>query len=178
MVTLKKVEAQNLPEVDAAFAKSLGVADGTVEELRADVRKNLEREVKFRVQARNKASVMDALVKGAELDVPKALVAAEIERMVEQMRADLKKRGVKDAETTPIPAELFDDEAERRVRLGLVVGELVRKENLQARPDQLRRTSRSRRRAREAGRGDALVPERPPAHGRGRGGGGREQRRR
>ena len=93
--------------------------------------------MKFRLQARNKASVMDALVKVSELDVPKALVAGEAERMVEQMRADLKKRGVKDAETAPIPAEMFQGEAERRVRLGLVVGELVRSQNLQAKPDQL-----------------------------------------
>ena len=137
MVTVKKIEAQHLPEVDEALAKALGIAGGTVEALRADVRKNLEREVKFRMQARNKASVMEALVKAAELDVPKALVAGESERMVEQMRADLKKRGMKDAETTPIPAEMFSAQAERRVRLGLVVGELVRTHSLQAKPDQL-----------------------------------------
>jgi len=136
-VTLKKIESQHLPPVDEALAKALGIAGGTVEALRADVRKNLEREVKFRVQARNKASVMDALVKSAELEVPKALVAGETERMVEQMRADLKKRGVKDAETAPIPAEMFQAQAERRVRLGLVVAELVRSQNLQAKPDQL-----------------------------------------
>ena len=76
IVTLKKIEAQHLPDVDEAFAKALGIADGTVEALRADINKNLEREVKFRVLARNKASVMDALVKAAELDVPKALVQA------------------------------------------------------------------------------------------------------
>jgi trigger factor len=136
-VTLKKIEAQHLPPVDESLAKSLGIAGGTVEALRADVRKNLEREVKFRVQARNKASVMDALVKSAELEVPKSLVAGETERMVEQMRADLKKRGVKDAETAPIPAEMFQAQAERRVRLGLVVAELVRTHNLQAKPEQL-----------------------------------------
>jgi trigger factor len=136
-VTVKKIETQHLPPVDEAFAKALGIGGGTVEALRADVRKNLEREVKFRVQARNKASVMDALVKSAELEVPKSLVAGETERMVEQMRADLKKRGVKDAETAPIPAEMFQAQAERRVRLGLVVAELVRSQNLQARPEQL-----------------------------------------
>lgn len=136
-VTLKKIEAQHLPPVDESLAKALGIAGGTVEALRADVRKNLEREVKFRVQARNKASVMDALVKSAELEVPKSLVAGETERMVEQMRADLKKRGVKDAETAPIPAEMFQAQAERRVRLGLVVAELVRSNNLQAKPEQL-----------------------------------------
>jgi trigger factor len=136
-VTLKKIEAQHLPAIDEALAKALGIPGGTVEALRADVRKNLEREVKFRVQARNKASVMDALVKSAELEVPKSLVAGETERMVEQMRADLKKRGVKDAETASIPAEMFQAQAERRVRLGLVVAELVRSQNLQAKPDQL-----------------------------------------
>jgi len=137
MVTVKKIEAQHLPEVNEALAKGLGIKEGTVEGLRADVRRNLEREVKFRVLSRNKASVMDALVKSAELEVPKALVAGEVERMVEAARADLKKRGVKDADTAPIPAEIFQEQAERRVRLGLVVGELVRGNNLNARPDQL-----------------------------------------
>ena len=137
LVTLKKIEAQHLPDVNEAFAKSLGIADASVDGLRADVKKNLQREVKFRVLARNKASVMDALVKAAELDVPKSLVAGETERMIEAARADLKKRGVKDAETAPIPTEIFQPQAEKRVRLGLVVGELVRSNNLQARPDQL-----------------------------------------
>ncbi len=137
LVTVTKIEAQNLPAVDEAFAKALGIKDGTVEALRADVKRNLEREVKFRVQARNKAAVMDALVKGAELDVPKALVNGEIERMIEGARADLKKRGVKDADKAPIPPEVFQEQAERRVRLGLVVAELVRASNLQAKPEQL-----------------------------------------
>ncbi|MBS0441412.1 MAG: trigger factor [Proteobacteria bacterium] len=137
LVTLKKVEAQHLPEVNEALAKSLGIKDGTIEALRADIKKNLEREVKFRVLARNKSSVMEALIKAAELDVPKALVAGEVERMTEGARADLKKRGIKDAEKAPIPAEIFEPQAERRVRLGLVVGELVRANNLQAKPEQL-----------------------------------------
>jgi trigger factor len=139
MVTLKKIEAQHLPEVNEAFAKSLGISQPTVEGLRADVKKNLEREVKFRVLARNKAAVMDALVKTSQLDVPKALVAGETERMVEAARADLKKRGVKDADTAPIPVEIFQPQAEQRVRLGLVVGELVRSNSLQAKPDQLQK---------------------------------------
>ena len=137
LVTMKKIEAQTLPVVDEAFATSLGIAGGTVDALRADVKKNLEREVKFRVQGRNKAAVMDALVASAELDLPKALVDNETERLVEAARADLKQRGVKDAATAPIPAELFTAQAERRVRLGLVVAELVRTHNLQAKPEQL-----------------------------------------
>ncbi|MDP2007380.1 MAG: trigger factor [Rubrivivax sp.] len=137
LVTVSKIEAQNLPAVDEALAKSLGIKEGTVEGLRADVKKNLEREVKFRVLARNKGAVMEALSKAAELDLPKALVAGETDRLIEGARADLKQRGVKDAETAPIPAEIFQPQAERRVRLGLVVAELVRSHNLQAKPEQL-----------------------------------------
>ena len=137
MVTVTKSEAQNLPAVDDALAKSLGTKEGTVEGLRADVKKNLEREVKFRVQARNKTAVMEALAKAAELDLPNALVASETDRLIENARADLKQRGVKDAETANIPAEIFKPQAERRVRLGLVVAELVRANNLRAKPEQL-----------------------------------------
>ena len=139
LVTMRKIEAQHLPQVDDAFAKSLGIASPSVEALREDVKKNLEREVKFRVMARNKNAVMDALVKAAELDLPKSLVQNELERVVEAARADLKQRGVKDAENAPIPPELFQPQAERRVRLGLVVAELVRANNLQAKPDQLQK---------------------------------------
>ncbi len=137
LVTVKKIEAQHLPDVNEAFAKALGIKEGTVEALRADIKKNLEREVKFRVLAKNKGAAMDALVGKAELDVPKALVAGEAERMVANAREDLKKRGIKDADKAPIPAELFNEQAEKRVRLGLVVAELVRANNLQAKPEQL-----------------------------------------
>jgi trigger factor len=137
LVTMRKAETQNLPDIDEAFAKALGIKEGTVEGLRADVRKNLDREVRFRVLARNKASVMDALLKVAQLDVPAALVSNEVERMTASARAELKQRGVKDADTAPIPADMFQAQAERRVRLGLVVAELVRSNNLQARPEQL-----------------------------------------
>ena len=137
LVTVSKIEAQNLPAIDEALAKSLGIKEGTVEGLRDDVKKNLEREVKFRVLARNKAAVMDALSKAATLELPNALVAGETDRLIENARADLKQRGVKDAATAPIPAEIFKPQAERRVRLGLVVAELVRANNLRAQPEQL-----------------------------------------
>ena len=138
LVTVNKIEAANLPAIDEAFAKSLGIAEGTVEGLRADIKKNLEREVKFRVQARNKQAVMDALVAKAELDLPKSVVQAEVDRLVEGARADLKQRGIKDADKAPIPAELFKEQAERRVRLGLVVAELVRANELHAKPEQIK----------------------------------------
>ena len=137
LVTLTKIEAQHLPEVDEAFAQSLGIKDPTLEGLRADIRKNLEREVKNRLIARNKSAVMEALIKVADLDLPKALVQNETDRMIEGARADLKQRGIKDADKAPIPAEIFHEQAERRVRLGLVVAELVRTNQLQAKGEQI-----------------------------------------
>jgi trigger factor len=138
MVTVDKVEAAHLPEVNEQLAKSLGVKGGTVEALHADIRKNLEREVKTRVNARNKQAVMDALLLKAELDLPKASVQAEIGRMVEAARANLKAQGLKNMDDFPIPEDTFRPQAERRVRLGLVVAELVRAVNLQIKPEQVR----------------------------------------
>ena len=138
LVTVKKIEAAHLPEINEALAKSLGIADSTVEGLRADIRKNLEREVKSRLLARNKNAVMDVLVANAELDLPKSSVQAELDRMIEAARADLKQRGIKDADKAPIPDDVFRPQAEKRVRLGLVVAELVRTNGLQAKPEQLK----------------------------------------
>jgi len=138
LVTVKKVEAAHLPEVNEALAKSLGIADGTVEGLRADIRKNLEREVKFRLLSRNKAAAMEALVSKAELDLPQSIVQSEVDRLKEGARADLKQRGIKDADKAPIPDDIFRPQAEQRVRLGLVVAEVVRDHELHAKPEQIR----------------------------------------
>ncbi len=139
MVTLKKLEASHLPEINEALASSLGIAERTVEGLRADIRRNLEREVKTRLLARNKQAVMDALVGKARLELPKSIVQAEVNRLIERARADLKQRGIKDADKAPIPDEMLRPQAERRVRLGLVLAELVRAHDLQAKPDQVKR---------------------------------------
>ncbi len=138
LVTIKKLESQHLPEVNEAFAKSLGIAEGTIAGLRADIKKNLEREVKFRLIAKNKAAVMDALIAKAELDLPQSIVQSEIDRLTEAARADLKQRGIKDAEKAPIPEDIFRPQAERRVRLGLVVAELVKANSLEAKPEQIK----------------------------------------
>jgi trigger factor len=137
LVTVKGIEQQQLPEIDEAFIRSLGIEEGTMEALRADIRRNLEREVKFRLQARNKTAALDALAAAAELDVPKSAIEAEIDRLVEGARNDLKQRGIKDADKAPIPRELFQSQAERRVRLGLVVAELIKANDLRATPEQI-----------------------------------------
>jgi len=138
MVTLKKLEAAHLPELTEELCKSLGVADATVTGLRTDIRNNLEREVKFRLLGRNKQAALDALVAQAELDLPQSIVQSELDRMTEGAREELKQRGIKDADKAPIPEDVFRPQAERRVRMGLVVSEVVRMHNLQATPDQIK----------------------------------------
>jgi len=137
-ITVKEVAEGILPEINSEFAKQLGQPEGDVEKLLADVRANIEREVKARAQARTKGSVMDALVAACSFDVPKSLVKNDAENRVAAAREDLKQRGVPNAESMPIPTEAFEAESERRVRLGLLVSELVSSADLQAKPEQVR----------------------------------------
>ncbi|NYT66047.1 trigger factor [Alcaligenaceae bacterium] len=137
-ITVKDVAIAVLPELNDEFAKSLGQPEGDMTKLLAEVRSNIERETKARAQARTKSSVMDALAVASTFDVPKALVATDSESRVAQAREELKQRGVPNADTMPIPAEAFAAESERRVRLGLLVSELVKTADLQAKPEQVR----------------------------------------
>ncbi|MGK5045750.1 trigger factor [Janthinobacterium sp. GB4P2] len=136
-ITLQKLEWAHLPEVDAEFAKSLGVADGDLAKMREDIKVNLQREVAGRVKARNKEAVMDALIKVAELEVPKTLIAQDSERLAEMTRQDMAQRGM-NVKDVPFPAELFAEKAERRVRLGLILSQLVGDNKLQATPEQVK----------------------------------------
>ena len=137
-VTVKEVAAPQLPPVDAGFAKSLGVEDGDLTKMRAEVRGNLEREVKARLKARVKEQVMDALLAATSLEVPKALVDMEIERLRDTAKQDLAARGIPVRDDMPLPDDLFEKQAQRRVSLGLILGEVVRKHNLNAKPEQVR----------------------------------------
>jgi trigger factor len=138
LVTVKKIEASHLPELTDDLAKSLGVQQGTVDALREDIKKNLERELKSRLLARNKQAALNAMAEKAELDLPKSIVQAEIDRLTQSAREDLKQRGIKDADKAPIPEDLFRPQAEQRVRMGLVVAELVRANKLEANIDQIK----------------------------------------
>jgi len=136
-ITLKKLEWAHLPEVDAEFAKSLGIEDGSIEKMREDIKVNLEREVNARIKARNKEAVMDALVKHTEMDVPKVMIEQDSQRLAEQTRQDMAQRGM-DVQSLPFPADLFATKAERRVRLGLILSQLVSENDLQATQEQVK----------------------------------------
>lgn len=136
-VTVRQVAEPHLPEVDAEFAKALGVESGDVSQMRSDIRANLEREVRRRTEARVKDLVMKALLENSSIELPKSLVQMEMERLMEGMRRDLAQRGLK-AEDMQMPSEMFEPEARKRVALGLIVSDIVRRENLVAEPDKIK----------------------------------------
>ncbi|MEO6422942.1 MAG: trigger factor, partial [Candidatus Nitrotoga sp.] len=138
-ITLHKVEEQHLPEVDAKFAKLLGIEDGDVSKLHTEVRDNLEREIKRRLILRNKDRAMATLLNVTQLEVPKALLDAEAQSLMQQTMRDMKKRKMempKGEETLPL--EMFTERAEKRVKLSLIMTELVEKYDLHAKPEQVK----------------------------------------
>ena len=136
-ITVKEVQGAKLPEVDAEFAKLMGIADGDVEKMRAEIQTNLGREVKKRIQAQTKDQVMEALLKANPIDVPNALIEGEVERLMQAAKADMEARGFK-GKDLPVKPEWFGEQAKRRVTLGLVLAELVKVENLYAKPEQIK----------------------------------------
>ena len=136
-VTCKKIEAPQLPELDAEFARALGIADGDITKMRTEVSANLEREVKKRLQAKIKNQVMDALLVVNPIEVPKSLVDMESQQMAEAALNDLKSRGML-AKNVPVDPSWFTEQATRRVKLGLILAELVKAKELHAKPDNVR----------------------------------------
>lgn len=136
-ITVKSVSEAVLPEVDEAFAKLLGVADGNVEQMKKEIRENVEREVARRLKAKTKDVVLAALLDVTPIELPKALVALEVQRLAEQTKKDFQSRGM-DVSKMPFPTDLFAKEAERRVALGLILSELVDSQDLRAKPEQVR----------------------------------------
>ena len=137
-VTVNQVAEPRLPEVDAEFAKALGVEDGDVTRMRGEIRQNVEREVKKRIAARLKEQVMEGLLGAGTLEVPRALLDGEVARMREAAMAEFKERGMS-TDQLQLPADLFAERAGRRVKLMLLISDLVRRNNLDARPEQVRK---------------------------------------
>jgi len=136
-VTVNSVSQIKLPEVDAEFAKHLGIDDGDVEKMRADIKESLEQEVSKRVKSTLKEQVFQALLGAVTVDLPKALVSMEIGRLMQAVQADLQRRGT-DMSTVQLQPGMFEEQAKRNVGLRVILGELINKNSLQANADQVR----------------------------------------
>lgn len=137
-ITVHAVEEAHLPEVDAEFVKSVGVKDGDVAKFKAEVRDNVVREAARRVKVRNKDNAMEVLLKIAQLEVPKALLENEAERLMHETLQNMEQRGMKVPKGTQLPTDMFHERAARRVKLGLILAELVKKHDLNAKPEQVK----------------------------------------
>ena len=127
-INVHEVKESFVPELNEELVKSFGIEDGTIESLKADITKNMERELKQRVDNEVKTQIMDGLLELNPIDIPAALVKEEIDRQREQMMQQMPG----DTDSSFLSDELFSEQAERRVRLGLVVGEIVQKAEIKA----------------------------------------------
>lgn len=130
-VTLKKVEEQVLPPVDGELAKKMGIDDGDMDKFREEIRSNMTRELGNALESKTKKAVMDALIEAHDIDVPKALIQNEAQALTEQMINNMRQQGMP-PEQTKLSPEMFEGEAKRRVTLGLIMSEIVKKEGLKA----------------------------------------------
>jgi len=137
-ITAHAVEAAQLPEVDAVFAKELGMADGDVGKLRQEIRDNIGREAQRRAKSRNKDGAMELLLKVSQLEVPKSLLEHEAQNLMQQALQDMEARGMKIPKGMQLPADMFMERATKRVKLGLILAELVKKHDLVAKPEQVK----------------------------------------
>jgi trigger factor len=137
-VTVSAIAEPHLPPVDGEFAKSLGIADGDLEKMRAEVRANVEREVKAKLRSRVRDQVMQVLLDATPVEPPRSLVQLEARNLQAGARQELAARGIQVPAGAPMPEEMFEQQALRRVSLGLILGEVVKAHGLHARPEQVR----------------------------------------
>jgi trigger factor len=130
-ITVNKVEGLSLPKVDEEFAKLFGVDDGDVEALNAEVRKNMQRELEQTLKANVKEQVIEGLLANNEIDLPKALVDQEINALREQAKQRFSQQQGGNVDNLPeLPADLFQENARKRVSIGLLLGEIIKTEEL------------------------------------------------
>lgn len=135
-VSVKQVEEPVLPELDADFARELGVADGSVDSLKAEIRSNMERELSQKLRARLKDRVMKLLVEVHDLEAPQVLVDAEAARMKQQAKDEMARAGQRTG--VELPLDLFREDAARRVKLGLLIAEIVKANNIRVDENRMR----------------------------------------
>ncbi|MFA7351257.1 MAG: trigger factor [Methylotenera sp.] len=136
-VTYVSVSQPKFPEIDADFAKSLGVEDGDIEKMKAEISESLDQEVAKRVSAKLKEQVFQALVDNAEFEIPRIILESEVNRMMQTTEQNLKQRGA-DLGNITLEPSMFEDQAKRSAKLRLVLGELINTNSLHASADQVR----------------------------------------
>lgn len=139
-ITLNEVSEPVLPEIDEEFAKVFGVADGSVEQFRQDIRNNMQREMDQKLKNMTKEKVMDALIEKHEIQVPQSMIDREAQSLLEDTRQRMEQQGQGQAGNFELPLDIFKEQAERRVKLGMLVAEVVDKNGLKVNDELVRST--------------------------------------
>jgi len=130
-ITVHSVQSKVLPEIDEEFVKSLGVEAGTEEALIEEVTANMKKELARAVENKNCSLVLDALTEAVEVDLPQSLVQQEAQTLLNRQAEQFKQQGLK-PEDLGMNADMFKEEAEKRVKIGLVLGEVIKQNNIEA----------------------------------------------
>ena len=130
-ITVHSISTQQLPEIDEEFVKSFGVEDGTEASLRSEIKENMEKELSRAVQNSNRTATLDALQGIVDVQLPKALVDQEVQNLMNNMVQKMKEQGMKEDEIN-ISADAFQSDAEKRVKLGLIIGDVIRANSIEA----------------------------------------------
>jgi trigger factor len=134
-ITVNEVAEPVLPELDEEFAKAFGVEEGGLEKLRADIRENMERELRQKLRSRNKEKVMDLLLENNEFTVPRAMIDSEAQRLKEETKQQMQGQSSVD-----LPLDIFREQAERRVKLGMLVAAIVDQQKIEVDEERVRST--------------------------------------
>ncbi len=136
-IEVVKVEESVLPEVNEEFIKAYGIESGDMDEFREDVKANMERELDRTLRNKFKTAVMDALYEKIEVTLPNALIDQEIEELMKPYQENAKKQG-RSIEDLDLPREMFEEQAKRRVALGLILGEIIKQNEIKVDDDRVR----------------------------------------
>ncbi len=128
-IELSKVEVAALPEIDEEFIKAYGVEDGSLDSFNTDIKANMERELALGLKGKLKNTVMDELYEKVQITIPNALVDEEVKNVMKPYEANAKKQGMNFADLD-LPKDMFEEQAKRRVALGLILGEIIQKNDI------------------------------------------------
>jgi trigger factor len=134
-ITVSEVAEPVLPEMDDEFAKAFGVEEGGLGKLRADIRENMERELSQKLKSQNKEKVMDLLLETNEFTVPQAMIDSEAQRLKEETKQQMQGQSSVD-----LPLDIFREQAERRVKLGMLVAAIVDEHKIEVDEERVRST--------------------------------------
>ncbi|BBP46007.1 trigger factor [Thiosulfatimonas sediminis] len=130
-ITVHSVSTKQLPEVDAEFVQSFGVEEGTEDALKKEIKESMTKELARAVEAHNRAAILESLQQVVDVQIPKSLIDQEIQSLMERAQQDMQQRGMSAADVK-LEAGMFEEEANKRVKLGLILGDIIKANNVEA----------------------------------------------